>query len=124
MLFHPEANLVYADGADDEYDVSLTVEIVGYERFGFDSRGKVENPWGISLLAAYLPHPERGESGWTGGLLFKYDGYSLGVTDNHGEAGLVFNINLSQRIFDVKQDARQYYDDYEARLETIRQRFE
>ncbi len=124
VLLHPEANLVYADEAENEYDISLSMELVGFERFGFDRQGKVNNPWGLSLLAAYLPHPERNEFGWSGGLLVKYDGYSLGVTDNHGETGIVFNINLSQRIFSVKQEARRYYDEYETRLEQIRQSFE
>ena len=124
VLLHPEANLVYADEAEHEYDISLSMEVVGFERFGFDRKGKVRNPWGLSLLAAYLPHPQRNEFGWSGGVLVKYDGYSLGITDNHGEAGIVFNINLSQRIFSVKQEARRYYDEYETRLEQIRQSFE
>lgn len=121
VFLHPEANLVYLDNAEDDYDITLTVEALGYEAFEFDNNtGKIKNTWGISILAAYLDQGDKPESGWTAGLLFKYNGYSLGVTDNHGDAALVFNINLSQRIFDVKQESRQYYDEYQGKV----QRFE
>jgi hypothetical protein len=121
VLLHPEANLAYADEASNEYDITITMEMLGYESFGFDRSGKVDDAWGVSLLAAYLPHPDRDEYGWSGGLLLKYDGYSLGITDNHGETGVVFNINLSQRIFDVKKQARRYYDEYQSRFEAVKQ---
>jgi hypothetical protein len=111
VVLHPEVNLVYVDNADDEFDVTLTVEMLGYEAFDFDGSGKVKNPWGVSVLAAYLDRIDRVGSGWTGGLLFKYRGYSLGVTDNHGDTGIVFNINLSQRLFEVKQENRLHYDE-------------
>jgi hypothetical protein len=111
ILLHPEATLVYAENANDEYDISLSVEALGYEAFKFGGAGKVKDWWGISLLAAYMPEPNTVKSGWTAGLLFKYSGYSLGVTDNHGDTGIIFNINLAQKIFDVKQEARQYYDE-------------
>lgn len=124
VLLHPEANLVYVEDADDEYEVTLTVEMLGYEAFDFDSSGKIKNPWGVSLLAAYLDRTDRDDSGWTGGLLFKYDGYSLGVTDNHGDAGIVFNINLSQRLFEVKQESRRYYDEYKGNIEAFKQSLE
>ncbi len=124
VLLHPEVNLVYVDDADDEYEVTVTVEMLGYEAFDFDSSGKIKNPWGVSLLAAYLDRTDRDDSGWTGGLLFKYNGYSLGVTDNHGDAGIVFNINLSQRLFEVKQESRRYYDEYKGNIEAFRQSLE
>ncbi len=112
ILLHPEANLVYAQNANDEYDVSLSVEALGYEAFKFGGNGKVKNWWGISLLSAYMPEPNTNKSDWTAGLLFKYGGYSLGVTDNHGDTGVIFNINLAQKIFSVKQEARLYYDEF------------
>lgn len=124
VALHPEVNLVYADGAEDEYDVTVTVEMLGYEGFDFNRSGKIKNSWGVSLLAAYLPRADRVGSSWTAGLLFKYAGYSLGVTDNHGETGIVFNVNLSQRIFDVKENSRRYYDEYKGQLDAIRQSFE
>lgn len=124
VILHPEVNLVYADDADDEFEVTVTVEMLGYEAFDFDGSGKVKNSWGISLLAAYLDRTDRVESGWTGGLLFKYDGYSLGVTDNHGDTGIVFNFNLSQRLFEVEQESRRYYDEYKGNIETFKQSLE
>ena len=124
VVLHPEVNLVYVDNADDEFDVTVTVEMLGYEAFDFDSTGKVKNPWGVSVLAAYLDRPDRVGSGWTGGLLFKYDGYSLGVTDNHGDTGIVFNFNLSQRLFEVKQESRLYYDEYKGNIEAFKQSLE
>jgi len=124
VLLHPEVNLVYVDNADDEYEVTVTVEMLGYEAFDFDSSGKIKNPWGVSLLAAYLDRTDRNDSGWTGGLLFKYNGYSVGVTDNHGDAGIVFNFNLSQRLFEVKQESRRYYDEYKGNIETFKQSLE
>lgn len=121
VLLHPEVSLVYAEDAGEEYDVALTVELLGYEGFDFnDKSGKVEDSWGISLLGAYLPRTDRDESDWTAGLLLKYEGYSLGVTDNHGDLGVIFNINLSQRIFEVKQEHRRYFDELGTRLDTIR----
>ncbi len=120
VLLHPEVNLVYADNAQDKYDITLTVEALGFEMFDFNNKtGKVKNPWGVSLLAAYLERPDQTDSGWTGGLLFKYDGYSLGVTDNHGEVAVVFNINLAQKLFDVEQKRRKYYDEYEQRVQQL-----
>ena len=124
VLLHPDVNLVYVDNADDEYEVTVTVEMMGYEAFDFDSSGKIKNPWGVSLLAAYLDRTDRNDSGWTGGLLFKYNGYSVGVTDNHGDAGIVFNFNLSQRLFEVKQESRRYYDEYKGNIETFKQSLE
>ncbi|MDC1287451.1 hypothetical protein N8198_06155 [Gammaproteobacteria bacterium] len=124
VLLHPEINLAYVDNAADEYEVTLTVEMLGYEAFDFDGSGKVKNPWGISLLAAYLDRTDRNESGWTGGLLFKYNGYSLGVTDNHGDTGIILNFNLSQRLFEVKQESRLYYDEYKGNIETVRKSLE
>jgi hypothetical protein len=124
VLLHPEVNLVYADEADNEYDAGLSFELLGVEGFGFDKKGKVENDWGISLLAAYLERPDRAESSWTGGLMFKYEGYSLGITDNHGETGIVLNINLSQRLFDVKAESRHYYDEYEEKYEKLQVMFQ
>lgn len=119
VLLHPEANLVYARNAVDEYDITVTLEAIGYEAFAFDDKGKIKNPWGVSVLAAYMGEPDKLQSGWTLGLLFKYNGYSLGVTDNHGEPGIVFNINLAQRIFDVKRESRHYYDEYQERLRQL-----
>lgn len=116
VLLHPEAVLVYADNANDEYELSVTVEALGYEAFDFDSRGKVGDSWGVSLMAAYMDRVDRPESGWSAGLMFKYQGYSLGVTDNHGDTGIVFNVNLAQRLFDVKQESRRYYDEYQQRI--------
>ena len=119
VLLHPEANLVYADNAQDEYEITLTLEAIGYETFDFNAKGKVKNTMGISLLAAYMDQSDRPKSGWTGGLLFKYNGYSLGVTDNHGDTGIVFNINLSQRIFDVKDRSRRYYDEFQDKIQVM-----
>lgn len=119
VLLHPEANLVYADNAQDEYEVTLTFEAIGYEAFDFDANGKVKNPWGVSLLAAYMDQADKAESGWTAGLLFKYNGYSLGFTDNHGDTGIVFNVNLSQRIFNVKKQSRRYYDEYQGKVQRL-----
>ncbi|MFV2004602.1 MAG: hypothetical protein ACC650_05310 [Gammaproteobacteria bacterium] len=119
VFLHPEANLVYAKNTANEYDITVTVEALGFEVFDFDAKGKVKNPWGVSLLAAYMGEPDKAESGWTAGLLFKYDGYSIGVTDNHGEVGVVFNINLAQRIFDVKQENRRYYDEFNNRIQAL-----
>lgn len=124
VLLHPEVNLVYVDNADDEYEVTVTMEMLGYEAFGYDGSGKIKNPWGVSLLAAYLDNPDRNDSGWTAGLLFKYNGYSLGVTDNHGDTGIVFNFNLSQRLFSVKQESRRYYDEYKGSIEAFKQGLE
>ncbi len=124
VLLHPDVNLVYADQAEDEYEVTVTIEMLGYEGFGFDKNGKVEDAWGVSLLAAYLDRVDRAESGWTAGLLFKYDGYSVGFTDNHGETGVVFNVNLSQRLFDVKQEARNYHDEYKDEWEQLKRTLE
>ena len=116
VFLHPEANLVYAENAVDEYEITLTFEAIGYETFDFDSKGKVKDAMGISLLAAYMDQADIARSGWTAGLLFKYNGYSLGVTDNHGDTGIVFNINLSQRIFDVKGEGRRYYDEFKEKI--------
>ena len=121
VVLHPEVSLAYVEDADTEYDVALTVELLGYEGFDFNDRsGKVEDSWGISLLGAYLPRTDRNESDWTAGLMLKYEGYSLGVTDNHGDLGIVLNINLSQRIFEVKQESRRYFDELGMRLDAIR----
>jgi hypothetical protein len=117
VFLHPEANLVYANNAADEYEITLTVEAIGYETFDFDSKGKVKDVMGISLLATYMDQADVIKSGWTAGLLFKYNGYSLGVTDNHGDTGIVFNINLSQRIFDVKGEGRRYYDGFKEKID-------
>lgn len=119
VLLHPEANLVYAENAQDEYEITLTLEALGYETFDFNSKGRVENAMGISLLAAYMDQADKAKSGWTGGLLFKYNGYSLGVTDNHGDTGIVFNINLSQKIFDVKEESRKYYDEFQDKIQVM-----
>ena len=116
VLLHPEAVLVYAENANDEYELSVTVEALGYEAFDFDGRGKVKDPWGVSLLAAYMDRRDQLQSGWTAGLMFKYQGYSLGITDNHGDSGVVFNVNLAQKLFDVKQESRRYYDEYQQRI--------
>lgn len=119
VLLHPEANLVYAENAQDEYEITLTVEAIGYETFDFNEKGRVKNALGISLLAAYMDQANRAKSGWTGGLLFKYHGYSLGITDNHGDTGLVFNVNLAQKIFDVKDDSRRYYDEFQDKIRVM-----
>ncbi len=125
VVLHPEVSLAYVEDADTEYDVALTVELLGYEGFDFNDRsGKVEDSWGISLLGAYLPRTDRDESDWTAGLMLKYEGYSLGVTDNHGDLGIVLNINLSQRIFEVKQESRRYFDELGMQLDAIRTSYE
>ena len=120
VLLHPEVSLVYAKNAIDEYDVAVTVEAIGYESFDFDGKGKVDNSWGVSVLAAYLSEPDKNKSGWTAGLMFKYDSYSLGITDNHGEPGVIFNVNLSQKIFDVKEEGRKYYDEFNQKIQSYK----
>lgn len=115
VLLHPDANLVYARNTAKEYDIGVTVEALGVEFFDFDADGRVKNPWGVSVLVAYMNEPDNTGYGWSAGLMFKYNGYSIGVTDNHGEVGVVFNINLAQRIFDIKQDKRRYYDSFRNR---------
>ena len=120
VFVHPDANLVYADSTPDNYKITLTVEAIGYESFKFDNEtGKVRDPRGLSLLAAYIDHPDQNDPGWTWGLLFKYHDYSIGVTDNHDKAAVVFNINLSQKIFDVKQKSRRYYDEYKDHVQKL-----
>lgn len=66
-----------------------------------------------------MGQPDKVQSGWTADLLFKYNGYSIGVTDNHGEIGVVFNINLAQKIFDVRQESRRYYDEFSNRIDVL-----
>ena len=124
VLLHPEVNLVYSRDSETEYDTAVSVELVGFEKFDFGKTGKVDDAWGVSLMAAYVDRPDGSESGWTGGLMFKLDGYSLGVTDNHGETSVILNINLSQRLLDVKQEARRYYDEYEEKVNTFRQQLD
>ena len=53
-----------------------------------------------------------------------FEVYSLGVTDNHGDLGIVLNINLSQRIFEVKQESRRYIDELGMHLDAIRTSYE
>jgi len=124
VLLHPEVNLLYAQDAESEYDTALTFEVLGFENFDFGSKGKVDSSYGMSLLAAYVDGPDGRDAGWTGGLMFKLNGYSLGITDNHGEQAIIFNINLSQRLFDVKQEARRYYDEYEEKVKAFEQQLE
>ena len=124
VLLHPEVNLLYSQNAETEYDTAVSFELIGFENFDFDRRGKVDDAYGVSLMAAYVERPDGSDSGWTGGLMFKLNGYSLGVTDNHGETSLILNINLSQRLFDVKQDARRYYDEYEAKVDAFKQQLD
>jgi hypothetical protein len=119
IFLHPDVNLIYADNAADEYDLTVTVEAIGFERFKFNKRGKVKDSWGLSLLAAYFPRTDRPESSWTAGLMFRYDGYSIGVTDNHGDTGIVFNIDLSQRLFEVSENSRRDIDEFRSRVSEI-----
>ncbi len=120
VLIHPEVNLVYSQDSETEYDTAVTFEVLGFENFDFDVTGKIDNSYGLSLMAAYLDRPDGSDSGWTGGLMLKLNGYSLGITENHGEYSYILNINLSQRLFDVKQDARRYYDEYEEKLNQLK----
>lgn len=124
-VFHPDVNPVYHEDSDSEYDIALTVETLGYESFKFhNSTGKIKSSWGISHMAAYLPQEDRDKSDWNYGWMFKYNQYSLGIIDDDDERALVFNINLSQRLFEVKKKSRNYRDDLKFKLKTIEEKIE
>ena len=119
-VLHPDVNPVYHEDSTDEYDIAFTVETLGFERFKFhNSTGKIKSSWGVSHMAAYLPQTDRAKSKWNNGWLFKYNEYSLGIIDDDGERALVFNINLSQRLFEVKTESRKYRDDLKFKLKTV-----
>jgi len=123
IFLHPDVNPLYHEDSTQEYDLTLTVESIGYERFKFDHQtGKVKSSWGISHMAAYLPQKDSAESDWNNGWMFKYNEYSLGLIDDDDERAVIFNIDLAQKLFDVKQEKRKYYDDIRFKLESLQQR--
>jgi len=124
VLVHPEVNLAYKGQANDKFEDTVTVEIVGYEAFDFDAMGKVKNPWGVSILAAYLNSADTGDADWTYGVLLKYDGYSVGFTNNDGDVAVVLNFNLSQKVLTIDDKYRRYYDEYSDQYRKLADRFE
>lgn len=93
------------------------VEALSFERFDIDSTtGKVKTAWGIFYMVAYLPQADEANPDWNTGWLLNYNEYSIGLIDDGGERAIVFNINLAQKIFEVKKDKREYFDDIKFKL--------
>lgn len=117
VILHPEIGLVYDNQVNNKIEEVLNVEVIGFEKFSFNNvSGRVQKPWGISVIASYL-QDKKGESGWRAGLLMKYKGYSFGISDNNSEAAFMLNLNLSKLLFRVEDDARKYKNELQQRTD-------
>lgn len=121
VFIHPDANPLYHKDASEKYELSMTFETVGYERFNFDNiTGEVKSSWGISHMAAYLPQRDGSGYDWNTGVMLKLNEYSIGIIDDNEERAIVININLAQKLFDVKESKRAEVSGLKEKLDALK----
>jgi hypothetical protein len=108
IFLHPDVGLQWMDGAENTSDLhgAVVLEVFGYNKWRWDG-ATAKSAKGLSLVATYSDAEDNKD--WAYGLMFHgRNKYSFGVTTNGHRVGLVFNLALSDRFFEVKDRYRGY----------------
>ncbi|KRB92539.1 hypothetical protein [Duganella sp. Root198D2] len=105
IVLHPDAALRWSHSAEQSSDLkpAFIIEALGryWWRWGGESGATMLDRRGVALATSYSDY--RGEKRWSYGPMLHYDSYSLAITKAAGGRwGLVLNIGLAGKIFDVK----------------------
>lgn len=110
ILLHPGVGLEYVRNAPkgSRFEPALVVEIVGYNRWSWSSGGRMGRAYGISLIHTYSDRAGLA-SARPGVMLHVNNRYSLALTREGGETGLMLSLDLSKLVTRVEEDARAKY---------------
>lgn len=111
LFLHPAAIFEYVGGAPDDegLKVGVLLEAIGFNRFQFDSLGKVKGGFGASAGVLYA---ERHGLRQTRGALtlHVHNKYSAGLSVGNDEVGIYLNLPLTEKLRGTYEGYREWID--------------
>jgi hypothetical protein len=107
ILLHPGVGLEYVRNAPQgsRFEPALVVEIVGYNRWSWTTGGGMGRAYGVSLIQTYSDRAGLGSA--RPGIMFHINNrFSLALTREGGETGVMLSLDLSKLVSKVEEDAR------------------
>lgn len=114
IVLHPDVGLQWVNGARQSSDLkaAVIIEVFGRNSWRWSQKGEIQGASGWSAIAAYSDLD--GISKWRYGLLYHGKSkYSFAVTAGNGKFGLLMNLALSDRLFEVSEKYQGYFKDPE-----------
>ena len=108
ILFHPNVGFEYLGGAADgnQFEPTVFIELVGYNRWRWNSMGEMRNALGVSLIGSYSDRAAADDLAY--GLMLHYrNGLALAVTQHGGDTGWLLSTDLAQYFSKVSDKTRQ-----------------
>ena len=94
FFLHPSLSMEYNSNSDDNFDEALTLELIGFERWNYDSEIK---QYGASLVAAYSDSTD--DIGY-GALFHLPKNLSLGFIRRDGETSTILSVDFAKLFID------------------------
>ena len=97
IVFHPSVGFEYLGGAADgnQFEPTVFVELVGYNRWRWNSMGEMRNALGVSLITGYSDRAAADDLAY--GLMLHYQNkLALAVTQHGGETGWLLSTDLAR----------------------------
>lgn len=107
IVFHPNVGFEYLGSAADgnQFEPTVFVELIGYNRWRWSAAGEIENALGISLITNYSDRAGADDVGY-GVMLHYRNSWSLAVTRHDEETGVLLSADLAQYVSGASDKAR------------------
>ncbi len=107
IVFHPNVGFEYLGGAADgnQFEPTVFVELVGYNRWRWSAAGELENALGLSLITSYSDRAGADDLAY-GVMLHYHNSWSLAVTRHDEETGVLLSADLAQYVSSTSEKAR------------------
>lgn len=107
IVFHPSVGFEYLGAAADgnQLEPTVFVELVGYNRWRWNSMGEMRNALGVSLITGYSDRAAADDLAY--GLMLHYQNkLALAVTQHGGETGWLLSTDLARYLGKVSEKKR------------------
>lgn len=107
IVFHPSVGFEYLGAAadDNQLEPIVFVELVGYNRWRWNSMGELRNALGFSLIAGYSDRAAADDLAY--GLMLHYqNNLALAVTQHGGDTGWLLSTDLARYLGKVSEKTR------------------
>lgn len=96
ILLHPDVALEYVEDAAEgsRFEEAVVVDLIGYNRWWWNSDGSMGFAVGASLIAAVSDRAGSDDFGW-GAMVHVNNRWSLGITDHDGDLGILVSADLA-----------------------------
>ena len=107
IVFHPNVGFEYLGGAADgnQFEPTVFVGLIGYNRWRWSAAGKIENALGLSLITNYSDRAGADDLAY-GVMLHYRNNWSLAVTRHDEETGVLLSADLAQYVSGASDKAR------------------